>query len=681
MADHRHNRERPPIGAQAPRVPGYDAAESPTRFTSTSLPVPILTASSLASELRQSLDEQPQAGPLRMVVSRSQAAQQALAEMLGQVIKRQGLGSLRMASADGKPLLLPLEANVGSLVAAILTEGASLTWTAALADTESLGLIAKLGFTASRIAHGAHRWERTPQGVLSRNGQYGNSPRPFTTAKPTSLQAITTACEVVISLPVPRRLAASRPALSLPSLPVNGDGLDSRHRELHAVLRRLEAAGTSLAAEERSWLDQYTALLAHMENKVTTEAPKPAIKDQTSPDPEQQAKNTKLFEQERRKRSNHAVRQERLAKLLATCSVRPLTEKEQRQISMLQRLVARDAANQSRIDRLLDDAVDRRAHLVTTQRGKMKAVPSAIPSPAIRTRKGAYIIYPAGIDPRDQEAVAAWLMEGFNKHLSKATSPMVDFQITFSDSASMDREWTTYVVRRICRAIGRDPDKYAIAATHEPDVHAPSKIDGKPIQPHSHIAVLTCNADGSLWRCPNMHLVIQRELAAIDRERGWALTTSSVAKGRQAYWYSEKGSATIGWTVGGQHYSTDGVEATTAVASEVVPADIWSRPGAGMVVINAQHSARRDALRRQDARELATASAAVESLLGEARRRKIDLPLDKRGRIMLRYFSGSQWASSLDATDRLLADLARAVLKRDAVASALVSKRIDYYGD
>ncbi len=553
-----------------------------------------------------------------------------------------------------------------------------------MADTDSLALIGKLGFvTASRIAHGAHRWERSPQGLLSRNGHYGNQPRPFAAAagKSSTPPVALATWSVVLSLPVPRRLTASRPALSLPVLPASADGLDQRHRELHAVLRRLEADGTPLVVDERSWLDRYGSLLARAASKVTPEAPRPSMKVQASVDQERLAQNKKLFNQERRKHSNHAVRQKRLAKLLVISSGRPLNEKEQGQIRMLQRLIARDAANQSRIDRLLDAAVDRRTRLVTTQRREVSGLSASLPPPAIPTRKGAYIVYPAGIDPRDQDAVASWLMEGFNKHLSKATSPMVDFQITFSDSASMDREWVTYVVRRICRAIGRDPCKHVIAATHEPGVHGPSKIDGKPIQPHSHVAVLTCNADGTLWRCPNMHLVIQRELAAIDRERGWALTTSSVAKGRQAYWYSEKGSASIGWTVGGQHHSTDSVEATRAVASECVPADVWARPGAGMVVINAQHSARREVLRRKDARELAAASMQVDKLLSEARRRNIDLPQDKRGRIMLRYFSGSQWASSLNAADRLLADLARAVLRRDAVASSLVSRRIDYYGD
>jgi hypothetical protein len=152
-----------------------------------------------------------------------------------------------------------------------------------------------------------------------------------------------------------------------------------------------------------------------------------------------------------------------------------------------------------------------------------------------------------------------------------------------------------------------------------------------------------------------------------------------VAKGRQAHWYTPKGSQRIGWSIDGVFTSSDSTEATRDVARERVPADQQRRPGAGIIVMNAQNSARRLALRRADEKALAEAGAKVIEVMERLKAKGYILPMDAHGLITLDYYSGDAYARATAPIERLLAELSQAVLRRDRAAIDLLCKRLDYY--
>jgi hypothetical protein len=103
----------------------------------------------------------------------------------------------------------------------------------------------------------------------------------------------------------------------------------------------------------------------------------------------------------------------------------------------------------------------------------------------------------------------------------------VSLVVSLPSGSTPSRQYLQYISRRVVVAIGRDPDRHVVACAHTPDRHPTPGADGQPIQPHVHITIATFDPlSGEHWRCPHLHIVIQRELAAIDLERP---VTSSAA--------------------------------------------------------------------------------------------------------------------------------------------------------
>lgn len=700
MSTHDRTSSISPPRSATPRRAGREEASVPVQHSVPGLPH---SATALASELERSLAEQPRVGAVHLLVRRDPRAVAGLEAGLRRVLAMDGLSGVRLESRAGAAIPIAPDASVRSLVMAILEDGASLFWVMPSATVDRLTMVSDMAMVAGRmIAHGAHRWQCTPNGAWQRTGAVRSLAQPLMGKPTASPPTSATTREVLISIPIPQRAVVRRTAIDLPALPLLAANLLDRHRQLFQTLSRLDQSGTALEADERAWLGRYAVLLNEAAAADTQAAPSSPTASQLISEPSAEAAkaepaaepapsaagapqasaeaNQALFNRDRAKISNHDRRKARLHELIAWSTQRPLTIKERQEQRRLHFLVARDDAHQKPIDRMLDDSVERRAHLVAVTRAQVRPEEFRKSQHPIPTKKGAFLVFPRGIDPSDDEAMAQWLMEGYARKRGRVTSPMVDFQITWSQDAAMDREWMAYVIRRVCIAIGRDPNVHVFAASHEPDIHPHSAQDGKPIQPHAHVMVLTCNPDGSTWRCPNLHLVAQIELESLNRERGWGLTSSAVAKGAQKFWYTPKGSAKIGWTVGGVFTPTDGAEATRAAAREFVPSRPQSRPGAGLIVINQQHSPRREALRRQDMLDLAKASAEVNRLLTQAKHQHLPLPQDELGRVRLRYYSGEQRTSgALSPSDQTLADLAYATIRRDAAASRIITKKIDYY--
>lgn len=476
-----------------------------------------------------------------------------------------------------------------------------------------------------------------------------------------------------------------------------------RPKELYDLLQALLLQGIILHADDLSWMKHFESRMCGLlalsssprsptgsllqlsvaTSAATSSSALPLLskaipkKHEQDHDAERKRLNQALYQACAASVSCHDERRQRFEKLDQRVREGLATKKEAQWRNGLAALIQRDAKHQVGIDIQLSAAVEARCQLVQQIRAGRQ--PDQLPKKFIETKKGCFLVTPIGIDPFDLDEIAKWLHVGFRQKQAAVKSPVVDFQISWSDGAQHDREWMRYVVRRICRVIGRDPDHHVFAAAHEPDRHGPSKVDGKPVQPHAHIAVLTCNPDGIIWRCQNIHLVIQRELESINRERGWnRLTTASVAKGRQPYWYTKEGSARIGWSTissqGRTFTPSDCAVALADLAREPVPNEGWRRPGAGIIVFNAQDSERRLALRRKDQARFSATQAQIEMIMAEQGKVDHHRHIDEHGRILLRYFSGSAQPG-----DDLNSRLVRAVMQRDQAGTALLAHRILYF--
>lgn len=428
-------------------------------------------------------------------------------------------------------------------------------------------------------------------------------------------------------------------------------------------------------ASDEAWITQYRDQRATRRKKKKSSAAPPVDLALVTP-AAQQARNTLLATICRAKNSNHMRRKNALDHITPSNA----NAQEPVATAALAAAVERDQHHGHQIDRLLWGAVLRRRDRVESL---SMFAESQEEQPCIETDKGAWLVYPRGTDPHDPQTQMGWMYAGFALKQANVRSPLVDFQITWSDMAQMDRTWMRYIIRRICRAIGRDPDRDVLAASHEPDIHGPSTKDGKPIQPHAHVAVRTCNPDGSVWRCQNLHLVVQRELEAINAQRGWeALSTAAVAKGRQQHWYTPRGEHKIGWTTithqARVFTQTDDPAQVLAVAQEPFPAHAWSRPGAGIIVFNAQGSETRTKLRQQDLRRLARA----ERELNEAMSAVCDVAPDilnhiVGGCVQLAYFARPSSPQAAAAYQRLV----DAVLRRDDAAITYYAGRLRYFSE
>jgi hypothetical protein len=417
--------------------------------------------------------------------------------------------------------------------------------------------------------------------------------------------------------------------------------------------------------------------------EIAPEEDRDKITEKTAPVklslPDYEKLNHSIYLQCAAKLSCHTRRQKAVAPLQRKIVVGTASQRDVQRRDQLTALIIRDNKNQARIDSALNAAVTRRCQII--QLVRKPVMPIRTKHDFLETDKGCFLVTPIGVDPFDLEAVGSWMHSGFDNRQAKVSSPIINFQITMSDGAEHDREWQRYIIRRISRAIGRDPDHHVFAAAHEPNRHAPSKKDGNHIQPHAHVAIRTCDDDGTVWQVKNLHLVVQRELEAVNRERGWnQLTTSAVAKGRQAWWYTPEGSSRMGWTMisktGRTFTPADSIQAARAVVLEQMPNETWRRPGAGIFVFNAQNSERRVRLRRQDQQKFVAANKDVEALLEMCAQQSIALPQNDDGVIRLRYFSdkGLRVAS-------VEARLAQAVVLRDEAGTAVLAKRILYFSE
>lgn len=620
-------------------------------------------------QLRHSLHTQPCVKIIQVRVGHSPIDRQALTASLTKIFQTGAPPTLRLIGSKGQEEAFPTSIDAAFLMEAILDRGLRLNWTFDAHVDESVGHIAKLVYaTAQHCLHGAYTWKRDQAGRLAATVF---RPAPAVLSKssaviPLDANWMPLGCMVEIFAPatVVRRPVA---AILLPPLPIVGAGITDVHQLCALSLMSRVQAGGTLEESESAWLWQYAVLKDGVEAERIRFAA------------EQEQSNRAKHEREKAQTSNHERRIARLVELKELLAAGTASDKERKSITTLSTAIARDAQHQSRIDRQLSQAVDARAELVTQARNRVATGECTTAAPPIETAKGAFLVYPKGFDPRRRSAIAAWMVSGFQIRRSKVTEPVVDFQISCSHASGLDREWMAYVIRRISWACGRDPDRDVLAATHEPDRHAPSKVDGEPIHVHAHVTFRVCDDAGRTWRCANMHLLIQRELESINRERGWGLTTSAVAKGRQAFWYSAKGSKRIGWSIDGEFTETDSENATRAVADEQVPSDPQRRPGSGIIVVNAQHTARRKALRRADARLLAASGKRVVDLMKRLSESGVSLPTDKRGLVTLDYYSGSARERASSPIQKLLAQLSQAVLTRDRVAIGILCARIDYY--
>ena len=639
---------------------------------------------------------------LDLLVGEGQRAIADLTDALHAVLAEPA--SVTVTARDGSRRSAGPQATASSL-ARLVGSGHQISFPARALRGNPLTALAQLATaTAREVRYGTIGWRRDPavgwkQVDLPRRAR----PAPPVSLVPTSstAAAIPPADQVIVlghprdvpaaplavsallaTLPKPSTTAST--LVSLPPLAALTCANRAHYQEALLRLNEEQSRGRQLTSDEEAWCAAYRRL-AHAATpqavapfQVPNAATDALVAPATAKD-EQKAANRALFEAAKAKQSNRERRSAALETLQALIGAGvELTERQLSQLVKLEAADERDRRDQRRIDREFDAAVVERARLVTTARRSrpLNAPVPVIPGP-VHTAKGAFLLFPKGIDPHDVAAMADWMQRGFNLRRSKVQSSLVDLQVACPEGSSTDRVWMQYVARRICWAIGRDPDHDVVVASHEPALHPPSKVDGKPIHPHFHMAIRVCSDDGTTWRCPNIHLVIQRELEAINCARGWQLTTSSAAKGRQAQWYAP-GSKKMGWTLDGVFSAADSPEAVARVAAEPVPSDPWSRPSAGIVIVNAQFSERRKALREADERAFVAASAQVEDLLRQVERAGITLTCDERGGLLLRYFSGTS-TQPRSPRDQLLADLARAVVVRDCHACSVIVHRLLYY--
>lgn len=475
-----------------------------------------------------------------------------------------------------------------------------------------------------------------------------------------------------------------RTTVSLPSLATLTLASRAHFDETGRHLDSLVSSGSRLTVEEQAWRSAYSQaikLLVEPPAEPTQPSPpKGAATGRKSARVNQKLVSDAAYAVAKAKKSNRERRQERLKALDATAAAgTPLSESERRLRDKLETQEAYDRKNQFTINRKFDQAVGRRAYLVEmAYRLVEECAAIKTESPIVPTAKGAFLLYPRGQDPHDVKAMADWMQRGFNLRSTKIRSPIIDFQISWPHGSPTDREWMRHVVRRVVLAMGRDPDRDVLAASHEPGIHPVSSADGQPIHPHVHVTVRVCSDDGATWRCPNLHLLAQREMESINRARGWPLTTSAVGKGAQQRWYTPEHSRKIGWSINGVHTSTDDPAEVARVAREPRPDDRWQRPSAGLLITNAQFSERREALRKADERAFVAASIVVADVLQQLKVAGINLPRDDRGQIMLRYY-GANPSQPRSATDQLMVQLSRAVMERDRAACSAIVHRIIYY--
>lgn len=241
----------------------------------------------------------------------------------------------------------------------------------------------------------------------------------------------------------------------------------------------------------------------------------------------------------------------------------------------------------------------RRARLATASRehvadhvlaARGMSAPTQTASRIVPTAKGYVVLAPFGATSASDERIAAMLQTGvalnpFGRH----RAPTAEFIISLKDGENPSIPYMQYITERVAIAIGRDPNRHIAAYVHSPDRHAGLGADGRPIQYHVHISVGTFDPiTGEHWRCPHLHIVAQRELAAINLERGLpSICSPAIAGGRALGRLAASDRLTCilensnGIT---REVPLDSKDLIAAKARLAVPPTITQEPAAGLIV-------------------------------------------------------------------------------------------------
>jgi hypothetical protein len=232
------------------------------------------------------------------------------------------------------------------------------------------------------------------------------------------------------------------------------------------------------------------------------------------------------------------------------------------------------------------------------------AVPASLDHAAVHavvgTTKGAVILAPYGCTSASPRELHDHLTAGVALHpRSQSLAPVTRLVISLPSGTQPSPAYLQYISCRVSVAIGRDPERHVVACAHLPDVHPPSDADGKAIHPHVHMTVAAFDPEtGAHWRCPHLHVVIERELAAINAMFGQdSNACPAVAGGRslglllgpdRLHMESERVDGTV------LHASLDNDVIVAAKAAIPVPSGIEHEPPAGLVVTRRTPTAERE---------------------------------------------------------------------------------------
>lgn len=267
--------------------------------------------------------------------------------------------------------------------------------------------------------------------------------------------------------------------------------------------------------------------------------------------------------------------------------------------------------------------------------------------PIVASPKGYVVVAPGGATCASPQQWASILTAGVAIHPRGASrAATVSLVVTLPSGSTPTTEYLQYIARRVIVAVGRNPDLHAVACVHVPERHVKPGADGKPIQPHIHMTLATFDPiTGTAWRCPHMHIVVQRELVAIDLERCGESHAPAVAAGKKlGLLYGTDRLKYISETVDGKKsaHSLDGEAIIADKAGIIPPKTLRCEPSAGLVVTRPSATPNQDA-NNSMRRIVSGMRKARESIASESREKTISL-------------DDAVWAAGMaaDATDQLV---------------------------
>jgi hypothetical protein len=286
--------------------------------------------------------------------------------------------------------------------------------------------------------------------------------------------------------------------------------------------------------------------------------------------------------------------------------------------------------------------------------------------PIVPSAKGYVVVAPGGATCASTQRLASIITAGVAIHPRGASrAATVNMVVTLPSGSTPTTEYLQYIARRVTVAVGRNPDLHAVACVHVPARHVEPGADGKPIQPHIHMTLATFDPiTGTAWRCPHLHIVVQRELVAIDLERCGESHAPAVAAGKKlGLLYGTDRLQCISETIDGRKrvHSLDGDDILAEKAAIIPPRSLRYEPPAGLVVTRPSATPNHNtnnAMRKV----VSGLRKARESLASESRMKTISL-------------EDAVWAAgkAADATNQLVAAAGhgRAIVCTNVVQCAL----------